>query len=84
MLKNRIIPIFAVAALVGAAACERQDETRVETPATETITPSPAVDPITTPGATMDPMDPMIHDDTLMMQGDTLMMRDPIVREPIL
>jgi hypothetical protein len=59
MLKNRIIPAFVLAGLVGVAACERQEETRIETvpPTTET--------PATTPGTTVEPMPGTMHDDTL-------------------
>jgi len=73
MIKNRIIPAFVLAGLVGVAACERQEETRIETTPTTTETPAPA---------TTDPMmtDPMmrdtLHQDTLhgvhTMPGDTL------------
>jgi hypothetical protein len=59
MLKNRIIPAFVLAGLVGVAACERQEETRIETvpPTTET--------PATTPAPTVEPMPGTMHDDTL-------------------
>jgi hypothetical protein len=45
---NRIIPAVALVALVGATACERREETRIETPATEApaVTPAPTVEPV--------------------------------------
>jgi hypothetical protein len=69
MLKNRIVPAFVLAGLVGVAACERQEETRIETvpPTTEA--------PATTPAPTT--TDPMMHGDTMMMHGDTMMHQQP-------
>jgi hypothetical protein len=59
MLKNRIVPAFVLAGLLGVAACERQEETRIETvpPTTET--------PATTPAPTADPMPGTMHGDTM-------------------
>jgi hypothetical protein len=73
MLKNRLIPAFVLAGLVGVAACERQEETRIETtPATEAPVAEPA--PMTQDPAMMDPMyDDTLHVDTLhTMPHDTL------------
>jgi hypothetical protein len=59
-MKNRIFSAIALTALVGATACERREETRIETPAT---TEAPA----TAPAPTMTPA-PM-GDDTLGVHG---------------
>lgn len=69
MLK-KIIPVVALTALIGATACERREETEIETPATETVTPAPTVEPA--PPVTTDTMP--LHDDTLMdtIPTDTL------------
>lgn len=75
MLKNRIVSAFVLAGLVGVAACERQEETRIETvpPTTEVpaTTPAPAIEPAPS-------TDPMMMDDTLMQPAPDTLMVDPM------
>jgi hypothetical protein len=73
MLKNRIIPAIALTALIGVAACERREETRIETTPATTESPAVAPAPTTTDPAHTGPMttDPA-HTGTPGMYGDTL------------
>jgi hypothetical protein len=73
MIKNRLIPAFVLAGLVGVAACERTEETQIETtPATEAPVAEPA--PMTTDPVMTDPMyDDTLHMDTVpVLPEDTL------------
>jgi hypothetical protein len=75
MMTNRILSALALSALVGVAACEREQETRIDVPATEAPATAPApgtmdpayTDPTLTDPAYTDPTmtDPMMHGDTL-------------------
>lgn len=72
MISNRFFAALAVAGIVGIAACDQQDDVRVDdtAPATEVQTTDPGfgtTDPATTPGTT-GTTDPALTpaDDTLM------------------
>jgi hypothetical protein len=70
MMKTRILSALALTALVGVAACERQEETQIQTPATEAPATAPA--PATMPATDMhaDTLHGGMHMDTL--PADTL------------
>jgi hypothetical protein len=69
---NRIVPVLALTGLVAATACERREETVIETPATEApvTAPAPTVEPApVTPDTPL--VDPTWEDEETLPQ-DTL------------
>ncbi len=68
MVKNRIIPAFALAGLIGIAACEPRDDVRVDQ-TQEVPPPAQTVEPL--PPA-QDPMMEPMPEDTLLYPEDTL------------